>query len=81
MGNAGLEWLKSQPELFGLVMYAISGHAERSGVIGEIVSQADRASVAKSLGGKVSNIDKAPRNLYRASSRAPSAISSQKRSA
>ncbi|PCF95158.1 hypothetical protein CPA45_13915 [Vreelandella nigrificans] len=61
MGNAGLEWLKSQPELFGLVMYAISGHSERSGVIGEIVSQADRASVAKSLGGKVSNIDKAPR--------------------
>ena len=61
IGNAGLEWLRSQPELFGLVMYAISGHAERSGVIGEIVSQADRASVAKSLGGKVSNIDKAPR--------------------
>ncbi|MGJ7462059.1 MobH family relaxase [Halomonas sp. MA07-2] len=61
IGNAGLEWLKSQPELFGLVMYAISCHSERSGVIGEIVSQADRASVAKSLGGKVSNIDKAPR--------------------
>ncbi|MDR5893172.1 MobH family relaxase [Halomonas mongoliensis] len=61
IGNAGLEWLRSQPELFGLVLYAISGHAERSGVIGEIVSQADRASVAKSLGGKVSNIDKAPR--------------------
>lgn len=61
VGNAGLEWLRSQPELFGLVMYAISGHSERSGVIGEIVSQADRASVAKSLGGKVSNIDKAPR--------------------
>ncbi|MBE0490341.1 MAG: TraI domain-containing protein [Halomonas sp.] len=61
IGNAGLEWLKSQPELFGLVMYAISGHSERSGVVGEIVSQADRASVAKSLGGKVSNIDKAPR--------------------
>lgn len=61
IGNAGLEWLRSQPELFGLVMYAISGHAERSGVIGEIVSQADRASVAKSLGGKVSHIDRAPR--------------------
>lgn len=61
LGNAGLEWLSSQPELFGLVMYAISGHSERSGVIGEIVSQADRASVAKSLGGKVSHIDKAPR--------------------
>lgn len=61
IGNAGLKWLRSQPELFGLVMYAISGHSERSGVIGEIVSQADRASVAKSLGGKVSNIDKAPR--------------------
>ncbi|MDT0501348.1 MULTISPECIES: MobH family relaxase [unclassified Halomonas] len=61
IGNPGLEWLRSQPELFGLVMYTISGHTERSGVVGEIVSQADRASVAKSLGGKVSNIDKAPR--------------------
>ncbi|MDW7745701.1 MobH family relaxase [Halomonas sp.] len=61
IGNPGLEWLRSQPELFGLVIYAISGHTERSGVVGEIVSQADRASVAKSLGGKVSNIDKAPR--------------------
>lgn len=62
VGNAGLEWLRSQPDLFGLVMYAVSGHSERSGVIGEIVSQADRASVAKSLGGKVSHIDKAPRD-------------------
>ncbi|WP_416139230.1 MobH family relaxase [Halomonas sp. HK25] len=62
VGNAGLEWLRSQPELFGLVMYAVSGHSERSGVIGEIVSQADRASVAKSLGGKVSNIEKAPQD-------------------
>ncbi|WP_027960463.1 MobH family relaxase [Halomonas halodenitrificans] len=61
VGNAGLEWLKSQPDLFGLLVYAISGHSERSGVIGEIVSQADRASVAKSLGGKVSSIEKAPR--------------------
>ncbi|MDC8802663.1 helicase/relaxase domain-containing protein [Halomonas pacifica] len=61
VGNSGLEWLRSQPDLFGLVMYTVSGHSERSGVIGEIVSQADRASVAKSLGGKVSNIDKPPR--------------------
>lgn len=61
VGNAGLEWLRSQPDLFGLVIYAISGHSERSGVIGEIVSQADRASVAKSLGGKLSNIEKAPK--------------------
>ncbi|MFY0991785.1 MobH family relaxase [Halomonas sp. C05BenzN] len=62
VGNSGLEWLRSQPDLFGLVMYAVSGHSERSGVVGEIVSQADRASVAKSLGGKVSNIEKAPRD-------------------
>lgn len=61
VGNSALEWLRSQPDLFGLVMYAMSGHLERSGVIGEIVSQADRASVAKSLGGKVSNIEKAPK--------------------
>jgi len=62
VGNSALEWLRSQPQLFGLVMYTISGHSERSGVVGEIVNQADRASVAKSLGGKVFNVEKAPRD-------------------
>lgn len=60
VGNSGLEWLISQPDLFAMVMYTISGHAERSGVIGEIVRQADKASVAKSLGGNIAKLTREP---------------------
>lgn len=45
------KWLMSQPKLFEQFMYTISGHSERGGIIAELVHQADRASVAKALGG------------------------------
>lgn len=51
LGPRVLDWLMSQPKLFALLMYTISGHTERGGIIAELVIQADRASVAKALGG------------------------------
>ncbi|MCK0766771.1 TraI domain-containing protein [Chromohalobacter beijerinckii] len=51
LGARVLDWLMSQPRLFALLMYTISGHTERGGIIAELVHQADRASVAKALGG------------------------------
>ena len=51
LGPNVLDWLVSQPKLFALLMYTISGHTERGGIIAELVIQADRASVAKALGG------------------------------
>lgn len=51
LGGSVLDWMMTQPKLFSLFMYTISGHTERGGIIGELVHQADRASVAKALGG------------------------------
>ncbi|MDF9434610.1 MobH family relaxase [Chromohalobacter israelensis] len=51
LGGKVMDWLMSQPKLFSLFMYTISGHTERGGIIAELVHQADRASVAKALGG------------------------------
>lgn len=51
MGGDVMDWLISQPKLFALFMYTISGHTERGGIIAELIHQADRASVAKALGG------------------------------
>lgn len=51
MGSRVMDWLMSQPKLFALFMYTIAGHAERGGIIAELIHQADRASVAKALGG------------------------------
>lgn len=51
LGPRTLDWLMTQPKLFSQLMYTISGHTERGGIIAELVHQADRASVAKALGG------------------------------
>ncbi|MGJ8517595.1 hypothetical protein LMG33810_001944 [Carnimonas sp. LMG 33810] len=51
LGNDVMQWLMEQPGLFSLLMYTASGHAERGGIIAQLSSQGDRASVAKSMGG------------------------------
>nr|WP_298411831.1 MobH family relaxase [uncultured Halomonas sp.] len=51
LGAKVMDWLMSQPRLFALFMYTIAGHTERGGIIAELIHQADRASVAKALGG------------------------------
>lgn len=51
LGGKIMDWLMSQPRLFALFMYTIAGHTERGGIIAELIHQADRASVAKAVGG------------------------------
>ncbi|OHZ01620.1 MobH family relaxase [Salinicola sp. MIT1003] len=51
LGARVLDWMMTQPKLFSLFMYTITGHTERGGIIAELIHQADRASVAKALGG------------------------------
>lgn len=51
LGARVLDWIMTQPKLFSLFMYTITGHTERGGIIAELIHQADRASVAKALGG------------------------------
>ncbi|MBZ9559109.1 TraI domain-containing protein [Halomonas coralii] len=51
LGAKVLDWMMTQPKLFALFMYTIAGHTERGGIVAELIHQADRASVAKALGG------------------------------
>lgn len=61
LGGAVLDWLYSDTALFGQVMYSISGHMERAGIVGEIVHQADKSSVSKAMGGDLRRLDAAPK--------------------
>jgi integrating conjugative element relaxase (TIGR03760 family) len=51
LGTRVLDWLMTQPKLLALFMYTIAGHTERGGIVAELIYHADRASVAKALGG------------------------------
>ncbi|CAJ3538866.1 putative helicase [Burkholderia pseudomallei] len=46
-----MDWLSGFPELWSALLYVLAGHKEQAGVLGELVTQADRASVAQELGG------------------------------
>lgn len=56
MGGSAMDWLFTDPELFAMVMYALSGHSEKAGIIGEIVHQADKTSAAKAMGGDIGRL-------------------------
>lgn len=49
-----LNWLGQYQELTETFMYCISGHYDRAGIIGELVQEADRASVAQFMGANAS---------------------------
>jgi hypothetical protein len=57
----GLSWLASDTEVFTAWLAAISGDADRAGVLGEMVHQADSLSVAGDLTGAASRIPLARR--------------------
>ncbi len=46
-----LDWLSGYPSLWAPLLYVLAGQYEHAGVLGELVVQADRASVAQDLGG------------------------------
>lgn len=46
-----LNWLAQFPALFSAFLYCISGHYDKAGILGEIVQNADIASVAQNMGG------------------------------
>ena len=51
LGQTILDWLSGFPELWASFLYVLASRHEHAGVLGELVSQADRASVAQALGG------------------------------
>ncbi|WCM86876.1 MobH family relaxase [Acidovorax sp. NCPPB 3576] len=57
-----LDWLSGYPTLWAALLYVLAGQYEHAGVLGEIVTQADRASVAQELGGDPGKAMAAPKH-------------------
>lgn len=57
-----LDWLSSYPPLWSALLYVLAGQYGHAGVLGELVIQADRASVAQALGGDPARAMAAPKH-------------------
>ncbi|EOC5498696.1 MobH family relaxase, partial [Pseudomonas aeruginosa] len=57
-----LDWLSGYPTLWSALLYVLAGQYEHAGVLGELVVQADRASVAQELGGDPARAITAPKH-------------------
>ena len=61
LGNTILDWLCGFPELWSALLYVLAGQYEHAGLLGELVVQADQASVAQDLGGDPARARTAPK--------------------
>ncbi|WP_075257964.1 MobH family relaxase [Herbaspirillum camelliae] len=57
-----LDWLSGYPALWSGLLYVLAGQYEHAGLLGELVIQADRASVAQALGGNPAKAMAAPKH-------------------
>jgi len=57
-----LDWLSGYPNLWAALLYVLAGQYEHAGTLGELVVQADQASVTQQLGGDPSKVLAAPRH-------------------
>ena len=46
-----LDWLSTFPALWSALLYVLAGQMEHAGILGELVTKADQASVAQEMGG------------------------------
>jgi integrating conjugative element relaxase (TIGR03760 family) len=56
------DWLSDYPDLWAALLYVLAGQYEHAGTLGELVVQADQASVAQELGGDPSRALAAPKH-------------------
>jgi integrating conjugative element relaxase (TIGR03760 family) len=56
------DWLSGYPDLWAALLYVLAGQYEHAGTLGELVVQADQASVAQALGGDPAKALTAPRH-------------------
>lgn len=61
LGKQVLDWLHGFPELWASLLYVLAGQYEHAGILGELVQQADGASVAQELGGNPEQAQRAPK--------------------
>ncbi|HFJ0421627.1 TPA: MobH family relaxase [Pseudomonas aeruginosa] len=57
-----LDWLSTYPPLWSALLYVLAGQYEHAGVLGELVVQADRASVSQAVGGDPTRAMSAPKH-------------------
>lgn len=62
LDSSVLDWLSDYPDLWSALLYVLAGQYEHAGVLGELVVQADQASVAQALGGEPAKALTAPRH-------------------
>lgn len=62
LDNHILDWLSQTPELWSSLLYVLAGQFEHAGILGEIVTKADQASVAQELGGDPAKAMQAPKH-------------------
>ena len=62
LGCELLDWLSGFPELWTMLLPALAGQYEHAGILGELVTRADQASVARALGGNPVQALAAPRH-------------------
>ncbi len=56
------DWLSGYPVVWSSLLYVLAGQYEHAGILGELVTQADRASVAQELGGDPARVMAAPKH-------------------
>jgi len=56
------DWLSGYPDLWAALLYVLAGQYEHAGTLGELVVQADQASVAQELGGDPGKALAAPKH-------------------
>ena len=56
------DWLAGYPDLWSALLYVLAGQYEHAGTLGELVVQADQASVAQELGGDPGKALAAPKH-------------------
>ncbi len=61
LDNEILDWLSGFPELWRQLIYLLAGQYEHASILGEMVVQADKASVAQQLGGNPERAIAAPK--------------------
>lgn len=60
--KSAFDWLGQYPEVISSLMYAMSGHSDKAGLLAEIVQKADQHSVTIALGGDVNKLVQRPVN-------------------
>lgn len=60
LGEAILDWVHDCPDVWASLLFVLAGQYEHAGMLGELVMQADRASVAQQMGGNPDAVREAP---------------------